>query len=107
MNLSPKKPVGEPRALVTSTRYNKDLKREFGGISGKEADRLDKEIRDVLGLLSIDAVLPAKYLDHPLKNRAGIRDLHIRNDLVLLYKKEDKPKRTLCLIRMGSHSEIF
>ncbi len=49
--------------------------------------------------------LPKEALDHPLKgNYHKFREFHISGDLLVIYCIEDK---TLKLIRIGSHSELF
>ena len=48
--------------------------------------------------------LPTKYRDHALTgNLKGIRDCHIKPDLILLYRLEAE---NVTLIRLGSHSEL-
>lgn len=64
---------------------------------------------DVINLLKEGAVLPEKYLDHPLKNTKDYKDcreLHIQPDWLLIYKYS-KDKIILYLIRTGSHSDLF
>ena len=34
-------------------------------------------------------------------------DLHVKPDLVLIYRKEDEPDPSLILVRLGTHSELF
>jgi mRNA interferase YafQ len=49
--------------------------------------------------------LPKEAKEHPLKgNYANYREFHIRGDLLLIYKIENK---TLKLVSIGTHSELF
>lgn len=49
--------------------------------------------------------LAPEALDHALKgNYSGYREFHVSGDLLVVYMVENK---TLKLIRIGSHSEIF
>ncbi len=56
-------------------------------------------------LLGQDNPLPPHYKDHPL---AGVwkhhRDSHLELDWLLIYKTEG---RDLCLVRTGTHSDLF
>lgn len=49
--------------------------------------------------------LPEKYKDHELTgNFKGIRECHIKPDLLLMYQRSGE---TIKLIRLGTHSELF
>ena len=49
--------------------------------------------------------IPEKYQDHPLKgDKSGLRDCHIRPDLVLIYKIVGD---VVELHYLDTHSEIF
>jgi len=62
---------------------------------------------DVVFRLANGEILPAKYLDHPLRGkRRGYRDCHITGDWVLIYKT-DKNILTLILSETGTHSDIL
>ena len=51
--------------------------------------------------------LESKYKDHSLiGDYKGFRELHIKPDLLLIYKK-DENELVLALIRVGSHSKLF
>jgi mRNA interferase YafQ len=88
------------RELEPTTRFRRDLKRVL---------RTDPSIQTVLEpilKLSMENVpLPVRLKDHPLKGEWNTyRDLHVKPDLVLIYKKND----TLVLLeRLGSHAELF
>jgi mRNA interferase YafQ len=50
--------------------------------------------------------LEEKHRDHGLGgNWKGNRECHLKPDLLLIYKLPDE--KTLRLVRMGSHSELF
>ena len=51
--------------------------------------------------------LESKHKNHELKGKLqGIRECHIKPDLLLLYQIDEENK-TLFLINIGSHSELF
>lgn len=84
------------RTTRTTSRFLKDFKK-VGFIP---------ELIDVLHHLQNKKTLPAHYLNHPLKgNKDKIWDCHVKNDLVLLYRINDKDE--LELLHLGTHSEIF
>lgn len=61
---------------------------------------------EALHYLCNDLELSEKFQDHELiGNLKGIRDCHIKPDLLLLYRKVGEDY--LQLIRLGSHSELF
>lgn len=91
------------RVVEWSTQIGRDYRRELKSQRGK---RLATEFAALLELLVTDAPLEAKYRDHPLKGDwKGYRDCHVWPDLVLIYSKPDA--KTLRLVRLGSHSELF
>ena len=63
------------------------------------------EVGHVIKLLQLGETLPDKYVDHSLSgNWQGYRDCHVKPDLVLIYKVDN---RSLKLARIGTHSELF
>lgn len=67
------------------------------------------EFVKVLNLLQEGAVLPEKYLDHPLqpsKEYKNCRELHIEQDWLLVYKYSNE-SLILYLVRTGTHSDLF
>ncbi|MDR1706169.1 MAG: type II toxin-antitoxin system YafQ family toxin [Clostridiales bacterium] len=62
---------------------------------------------EVIKKLADGQVLPAKYEDHPLRgDKRGYRDCHIKDDWVLVYKR-DKGQLILILSETGTHSDIL
>ena len=62
---------------------------------------------EVLQKLCNGESLEPKYKDHTLRgNLRGLRDCHIKPDLVLIYK-QDKEFLELIAIRVRNHSQIF
>jgi mRNA interferase YafQ len=88
------------RTIDFSAQFRRDFKRE---VRGNNATLL-AELLPVLVALVSDQPLAPKYKDHPLTSPKGVRDCHVRPDLVLLYEKPSHD--TLLLIRLGSHSEL-
>ncbi len=60
-------------------------------------------------LIANDVALPPEYKDHKLKGEfEGMRECHIKGDLLLVYWLKVKAKNTLItFLRVGTHSEIF
>lgn len=88
--------------IVTSTGYRKALKRVsrhkyFDGLL------VDK----VISLLAEGKPLPGRYKDHQLiGSLKEFRECHIKNDLLLVYKKQDEVL-ILLLVDIGTHSSLF
>ena len=62
---------------------------------------------NVILMIANGESLPAQYNDHPLKgNRKGLRDCHIQNDWILIYKI-DNDVLTLFLFETGTHSDLL
>jgi len=92
------------RTIRGTDKYRRDYKRQTKGRSKAYVRLLDADLATVLQVLVVDGVLEARYNDHPLTGWKDVRDCHIRNDLVLLYRKPDHD--SLELVRLGSHSEL-
>ena len=64
-------------------------------------------VRNIIKKLANNEILEAKYKDHKLVGEyAGFRECHIKPDLLLIYKKENKALILVC-IAIGSHSDLF
>lgn len=88
--------------IKTTSRFRKDVKKYVNqGIVTR------KELEKVIDMLADDISLSAKYNDHKLHNNLkDYRDLHIKPDLLLIYKKE-KDMLILTLCNLDSHSNLF
>ncbi|GAA8171021.1 type II toxin-antitoxin system mRNA interferase toxin, HP0892 family [Helicobacter pylori] len=87
--------------IETSKKFDKDLK-----ILVKNGFDL-KLLYKVVGNLATEQPLAPKYKDHPLKGALkDFRECPLKPDLLLVYQIK-KPKNTLFLVRLGSHSELF
>ena len=84
------------RMIKPTCHFRRDFERAKKGPLGH---RLDVMLAKVTDMLATDIPLPARFHDHPL---SGVfddcRDCHIRNDLVLIYRKPDV--HTLELMRL-------
>ena len=94
------------RTLEWSTAFERDYKREFKTYGKKKLDDL---LADVLGDLMTDQSLPQNKRDHALVGQwIGLRECHVRPNLLLVYEKYDGDEGNLLfLMRLGSHSELF
>lgn len=87
--------------ILLTRRYKKAFKKL------KNNPKALKQLRSVLELLVADAELPYSYKDHALVgNLAGLRELHVQPDLLLVYAKHENIL-VLQLIDIGSHGNIF
>jgi mRNA interferase YafQ len=91
------------RTIEWTTAFKRDYKRTL-------ATPRHKDIQTLLGviatLLADDQPLEERHRDHGLGgNWKSHRECHLKPDLLLIYKLPDG--KTLRLVRMGSHSELF
>lgn len=90
------------RTIRYTGRFKRDYKREKSDRHGKT---LDRDLKEIVGLLAADTALPRRNFDHPFSGEwKDHPDCHIKPDLVLIYCKPDAMH--LDLVRMGSHSEL-
>lgn len=80
----------------------KSFIKEYKKLSLQLQDEVDK----ILTKLENGEKLESKYKDHALKgNLSGLRDCHIKHDLVLFYKLNEY-ELILTALRINSHSEL-
>ena len=89
-------------SFVYTNSFLKDIKKLT------KAGSLDvKSFNSLLDLLETNKALPIKYKNHPLKgNLLGYFDCHLKDNIVLLYKKNNKEK-TIILARIGTHADVL
>nr|WP_073304109.1 type II toxin-antitoxin system YafQ family toxin [Fibrobacter intestinalis] len=87
--------------VIWTNRFKKSYKR------CKKRGLPIQELKDVVEKLRNDIPLDEKFRDHELSGRfAGTRELHIRPDWLLCYRKNNGIL-TLTLVDTGSHSDLF
>jgi len=87
------------RAIRRDTQFKKDVKLLIR--RGKNLNKLKMIIESLVA----GEVLPARNQDHALKGTLkDCRECHIEGDWLLIYRIEGG---TLCLIRTGTHSDLF
>jgi mRNA interferase YafQ len=92
------------RTIERSSVFKRDYKRAKA--TPRHSKDLDLRLSALLALLLSDQVLPVHLRDHSLSGHfAGYRECHLKPDLLLIYRKPDA--KTLRLVRLGSHSELF
>ncbi len=75
--------------------------------SGVKKDLIDTAVEDLLKWVCGESPLPARYNLHKLKGKLkDVWDIHIKHDLVLIFKLDSENKR-IYLINIGPHSEVF
>lgn len=82
--------------------YRKSLKKlvRLGNFDVSEVDSL-------VNTLATGAWLDPKYANHPLHGEyAGCFECHLKGNLLLIYAL-DETEKTLTLVDIGSHSELF
>lgn len=82
------------------------FKRNYKALKKKHYDM--NELEKVITLLvNQDTQALKKYRDHALiGNLQGLRELHIKNDWLLIYAIDDD-KLTLFLLATGKHDDVF
>lgn len=73
-----------------------------------QANRVKRgEVSFLVEMLAKGERLPEKYKDHELKgSMVGIRECHIRGDVLLLYEANNK-YLLLDILDIGTHSQLF
>lgn len=86
-------------------KHSKDFKK---GLKKLKNDTQSLElVKNVIAKLANDESLDPKHKDHKLTGQyEGFRECHIKPDLLLIYKKEERILILTCLA-IGSHSELF
>ena len=93
------------RRIKHSSAFKKDIRREK---KGRYREIFDAELEEIVTTLAKDLPLEPKHKDHDLHlNFSGYRECHIRQDLILLYRKTDGEIRILRLERLGSHRQVL
>lgn len=88
-----------PRQISATKKYIKSLNK-----IKEQIPTIELEIMEFLNLKRNRKIIPANYEDHQLKgNKKGLREAHIRGDLLLAYQLDDD---TITLIDVGSHSQL-
>jgi len=89
--------------LIITTRFKKDLKK----IKNKSKDfKLTTQVLKVLQIRGVDGI-PLSMKQHKLKGDFKDNwECHIKPDLLIIWFQIEKPK-TITLIRIGSHSDLF
>lgn len=88
--------------VLRTKSFEKDLKKV-----SRHKDFKRKNLEDIIDILSSEKNIDPKYLNHKLNgSMQEYFDLHVQNDLVLIYKKDEEIK-LIALIRLGSHSNLF
>ncbi len=87
------------RSIRRDTQFKRDVKRL------KKRSKDFKKLKEVIMLLVAGEKIPAKCKDHGLKGiLKDCRECHIEPDCLLIYRIEGSE---LCLVRTGSHSDLF
>lgn len=86
-------------SLEFSTKFKKDIKKY------SNQQKVRELVTSVISELENKGTVNKGYLPHRLKGDYNdCMECHVMPDLLLIWKKESK---TIRLIRLGSHSELF
>lgn len=86
--------------IVLSTQYKRDLKR-YQNRPGKI-----KSLKVVLNHLMESGIVPSAYFPHKLRGTyEGCMECHVGTDFLLIWM--DEAEKTVKLLRLGTHHEIF
>ena len=86
-------------AVRSTTKFKSDFKRMMR--LGHDPELM----RAVIEILAAQDDIPAEFRDHELEGEwAGVRDVHIEADWLLLYQISGQD---LILIRTGTHEDLF
>ena len=87
-------------------KYENSIKKDLKKIIKRGYDI--ELFKDVVRIFAEGKKLDPKYKDHKLKGKwLGFRDLHIKDDWILIYRYEGEDTLTLCLTRTGTHSDLL
>ena len=87
------------RSIRRDTQFKKDVKRLLK--CGKDLDKLKKIIDSLVNAEK----LSIRNKDHAFKGTLkDCRECHVEGDWLLIYRIEGS---ALCLVRTGSHSDLF
>ena len=91
--------------MIYEVKYSKDFKKGLKKLKN-DADSLAL-VKSIITKLANDEILEPKHKDHKLSGQyEGYRECHIKPNLLLIYKKEERVLILTCLA-IGSHSELF
>lgn len=91
--------------VLKTKQFEKNLRKLLK--SGIKKELVDTAVEDLLKWVCREKPLPARYNLHKLKgNLQDIWDIHLKYDLVLLFKL-DESGRCIYLLNIGTHSEVF
>jgi mRNA interferase YafQ len=86
--------------------YGKKFVKSYKRIS--RSGNFDKsELEIIVDILTRNVEIPTRYHDHALTGDfAGVRELHLRGNLLVLYKIEEDGSRVR-FTNIGSHANLF
>ena len=93
---------------MLTIKYTKQFKKSLKKMS-RQGKKLEK-LFSIVEYLQQEKTIPEKYRDHALQGRykgvAGLRELHIEPDWLLVYQVLNGELK-LVLVDTGSHSDLF
>ncbi len=88
------------KTIRKSTKFKKDYKKY------RHDNEKIQALFNVVGYLQRGEEVPMEYKPHYLKGGYnGYLECHIENDFLLIWLDEEND--TICLERLGTHSELF
>ena len=95
--------------ILRDARKTKDFIKDWEKLSRSGKHDMNALKEAMLLLVANDTPLPPEWKDHPLKGELdGIRECHVKGDLLLVYYIEKISGGELVVfVDAGTHSEIF
>ena len=91
--------------LLESTKFKKDLKKLSK--TSKEDLNLTFDVLEILQKAGFKGI-PQFMKPHKLKGKYKDNwECHIKPDLLIIWLQYDEPTKTIRLVRLGTHSELF
>lgn len=91
--------------IIKEKQFDKSFKKMLLGGSFPTA-----KFKEVIQALENEEVLPSYCKSHKIKEKSkhglSVIDVHIKNDVVLMYSIDNK-KRLIYLLEIGTHSDLF
>lgn len=99
------------RTVERRPRFNRDCRRFTERLPQQKRPSFCTHLEEIITMLAYDFPLPASLSDHSCSRRRPeilpqTRILHVRPNVILMYRKVGDSKRRLVLLRLESHSTL-
>jgi len=94
--------TNQTREIIRSTAFKRSIKKLL-----KSGIEFKYNLDNIINLLINNKDIPRQYMDHQLadcKDFKNCRELHVKPDLLLIYRLTND---SVELLELGSHAELF